>query len=136
MEVMLMKKRIPSHAKRTLGVALATLMLTTLMFMLSGCGAKLAGTFVNPDDSTNYIVFDGKTFILYESGAQVHNGTFTESAKSSSGQYSLRLYYEGESVDERYWLNEDKSIINYTIPETTDGGTVMHVGEVAFIKEG
>jgi hypothetical protein len=118
--------------KKPLSIALALLALAALMFVLSGCsGSKLSGTFVNPDDSLLYLVFNGNTVALYEGGVQTRNGTFTESAKTASG-YLLRITYDGASVDERYWLDEKKETIFESI---TGEGNTAAVGEVAFIKE-
>ena len=70
--------------KKKSAVITVCVMLMAIMLTLSGCGgSKLSGTYTNPDDSTNYLIFDGKAVTLYEGGNQVRSGTFRESAKTS-----------------------------------------------------
>jgi len=115
--------------KQILSIALGLTALA-LVILLSGCsGSKLSGTYVNPDDSSNYVVFEGKTVTLYEDGNKTISGTFTESAKSASG-YLLIITYEGSSP-EHYWLDENKNTISFGV----DSAEGIKVGEVAFVKE-
>jgi len=110
--------------------------LMMLVFMLSGCGSNVSGTFINPNDNSETIVFDGDTIALYENGNIIRSGTFTESAKTASNQYLLRITYEGASTDERYWLNEDKTTISYYADVVDEDGEIVNTaGEIAFVKE-
>ena len=119
--------------KRLFSLALVLAMAVTLIAALSGCGAKLGEKYVSVDDSSVYLIFDGNTVALHENGNPVRNGTFTESAKTSSGRYLLRIWYEidGTSTEERYWLDEKKETIYAAVFE--EG--VETVGEAAFIKQ-
>jgi len=76
--------------KKTLATITICVMLMALMLTLTGCsGSKLSGTYVNPDDISTYVVFDGSTATFYEGGNQTRSGSFEVSGKTSSGQYML-----------------------------------------------
>jgi hypothetical protein len=122
-----MKKRI-----QPLILGVAILMIAVA---LSGCsGSKLSGTYVNPDDSSNYVVFDRSTATFYEGGVEGRSGTFRESAKTSSGDYLLTITFNDTSSEERFWLDENKETI-YEAIFGDDAGTAGTVGDVAYIKE-
>ena len=123
--------------KRISFLAILLLTVVTLMALLNGCsGSKLSGTYVNPDDSSNYLLFDGKAVALYEGGNETRSGSFRESAKTSDGRYLLTITYEndGSSSEERYWLDENKETIYEAILGDA-AGTAGTVGDVAFTKQ-
>ena len=120
--------------KKSIANTIATLiMVMTFMLILNSCGtsgAKPSGTFTNPDDSSNYMVFDKDTVTVYENGNQVRNGTYTSSAKTSD-KYLLVITYEDSSPSKRYWIDENQTTIYYGI-DTKDG---VLQGDIAFVKE-
>jgi len=120
--------------KKKSAVIAVCVMLMVLMLTLTGCGgSKLSGTYVNPDDNSTYVVFDGSTATFYEGGSQTRSGSFEVSGKTSGGQYMLTVTYESESLStECYYLNESRDTIYFTI--VRDNGA-HGVGDVAFIKE-
>jgi hypothetical protein len=123
--------------KKKSAVITVCVMLMAIMLTLSGCGgSKLSGTYLSPDDNSNYVVFDGSTATFYEDGSQTRSGSFRESAKTSSGQYMLTVTFEsnGATSDERFWLDEKKEIV-YEAIFGDAAGTAGTVGEVAFIKK-
>jgi hypothetical protein len=119
--------------KRLLTLVLALLAFMTLVFMLNGCVGRLSGTYVNPDDDSNYLVFEGQTVTLYEDGNQTRSGIFRESARTSTRQYLLTITYEveGSSFDERYLLDESKETIYSTIID--ENNRIIAV-DVVFVK--
>ena len=109
------------------------LVVLLIAIIFNGCTAKLSGTFLNPEDSSNYFVFDGNTVKFYENNNQTYSGSFEVSAKTSSGQSMLTITFEnGDMTTERYYLDGDREIIYFTIVQ--DNGAHA-VGEVAFIKQ-
>jgi hypothetical protein len=121
-------------SKRILSL-MTGLAILILAVALSGCsGSKLSGTYTNPDDSSNYAVFDGNAVTFYEGGNQVRSGTFRESAKTSRGDYLLTITNDGVSPEERFWLDGNRETI-YEAIFGDDAGTAGTVGEVAFTKK-
>ena len=122
--------------KQPLAMVVACVMLITLVFMLSGCGSNPSGKYIDPNDSTVYLVFEGDKVTLHESNNQTRNGTFTESGKTSTKQYLLRIRYDGVSGEQMYWLDEDRNTITYYADVTDEQSGIVHkAGDIAFVKE-
>jgi hypothetical protein len=134
-----MKKRTLIIISVCVALVLLPVIGFTIWWIANGGLTKVSGTFASVYDSSKYLVFSGDTVKYYEDGNEVRSGTFTISAKTQDGSYLLILRYNTEGTSsqewEYYWLNEKVDTIYETIPESTESGTAMNEGEIAFIRK-
>ena len=115
------------------------LAVTSLVFEAlerSAQGPRLSGTFVSVADSSKALRFEDNRVSLYEAGLQTGGCSFTESLRTSTGQFLLTIRFEpGEPSVVYYYLDQNKEVIYETMPEKTQEGVMMYMGEAVFVKE-
>jgi hypothetical protein len=99
------------------------ILLTICLFMLSGCNNNtpvLSGRYESVDDSSGFLVFEGNTVTLFESGTEVRSGTYRF--------HNDTLILNWENYAEAYTLDEAHNTLFH--------GSSNHdnFGEVAFLK--
>ena len=110
------------RSRKLFVIAVTVLFSVAMLLSLTGCpgGEKLSGTYVNKDDSQDYMKFTGSELIMYEMGMSLAG-----SYSISGDKIVLKGMFLGMELAEEYTLSEDRNSFSNGIDTYVKEGTVL-----------